>query len=37
MFPIFLGIAIIGGVVGMFFLREKRKTKTHQLAASKIN
>jgi hypothetical protein len=37
MFPIFIGIVIIGGVVGMFFLRQKRQPETRQLAASKIN
>jgi hypothetical protein len=29
MLPIFLGVAIIGGCVGIFFLREKRKSRAH--------
>jgi hypothetical protein len=29
MLPIFLGVAIIGGCVAIFFLREKRKSAAH--------
>jgi hypothetical protein len=34
MLPIFLGVAIIGGCVGIFFLRAKRKRVAHPDPAS---